>query len=395
MRITDVTVHTVNIPLEAPTLWIGGVNRSWTRTIVRMRTDEGIEGIAETGGGHGTRRQLELLKKAFIGEDPFNRQKVLAPFWYLPGHEGLNGMHAVQALETACWDIIGKALDRPLCQLLGGRLREHIPAVAYVMYRLRSPDGRGGERSPQQLVEHAQELVEALGVGTIKLKGGVLEPDKELAAVRALRAAFPDHRLRFDPNALWSAATAVRLGRQLEELELEWYEDPTSGLEAIGRVRQTVRIPIATNMYAIGLHQLASAIRHRAVDVELLDLQDWGGIVAATKGAATCEAFGVGVGLHSHGEAGIYTALCLHVAAALPTLPYAIDSFYHHQLQDLITEPHRYVDGGFQVPSGPGLGVEIDEDKLRSLERLNQEEGDRSWYEEQATKVTVRRPGAL
>jgi glucarate dehydratase len=395
MRVTDIAIHTVNIPLEAPTLWIGGVSRSWTRTIVRMRTDEGIEGIAETGGGDGTRRQLELLKEAFVGADPFDRQKILAPLWYLPGHEGLNGVHAVQALETACLDIIGKALDRPLCELLGGRLREHVPAVAYVMYRLHAPDGRGGERSPEQIVEHAQELVESLGVRTIKLKGGVLEPDEELAAVRALRATFPNHRLRFDPNALWSTATAVRIGRQLEELELEWYEDPAPGLEAIARVRQAVRIPIATNMYAIGLDQLGSAIRSRAIDVELLDLQDWGGTGAATKGAATCEAFGIGVGLHSHGEAGIFTALCLHVAAALPTLPYAIDSFYHHQPEDLITMPHCYVDGCFRVPIGPGLGVEIDEDKLRYLERLNQEEGDRSWYNEQATNVTARRPGAL
>jgi glucarate dehydratase len=395
MRISEISFHKVNIPLEAPTLWIGGVNRSWTRTIVRVRTDEGIEGLAETSGGEATMRQLERLREAFVGRDPFDCRVVTAALWYLSAHEGLSGTHALQALETACWDIIGKALDRPLCQLLGGRLREHVPAIAYVMYRLPAADGRGGERSPEQIVEHARELVAAHGVRTIKLKGGVLEPEEELAAVRALRDAFPDHRLRLDPNALWSLPTAVRIGRRLEELDLEWLEDPAPGIEAMARVRAAVRIPIATNMCAIGLSSLAGTIRSGAIDVELLDLQDWGGIAAAMKGAATCEAFQVGVGLHSHGEAGIFTALCLHLAAALPSLPYAIDSFYHHQVEDVITEPHRYIDGGFNVPSGPGLGVELDEDKLRYLERLNEQQGDRSWYEEQPAGLRNRRPGAV
>ena len=393
MRVTDVSFHKVNIPLEAPTLWIGGVNTSWTRTIVRMQTDEGIEGISETTGGDATLRQLHTLKELFVGEDPFDREKVLRNLWYVPTHEGLTGKHALQALETACWDIAGKVAGRPLCQLLGGQLRDHIPAIAYVMFRMETADGLAGEKTPEAIVDYTQRVVAAHGFETIKLKGGVLSPEAELATMRELRGAFPTQHLRFDPNGLWSGATAVRIGRQLEELDLEWFEDPVLGIEGMSRARRNVRIPFATNMCSFDLGQLSQAIRASAFDVQLIDIHDWGGVSAAMRGVATCEAFQIGVGLHSGGEAGISTALCLHLAAALPTLPHAIDSFYHHQIADVITEPHRYFDGGFAVPDGPGLGVEIDEDKLRHLEKLNEQEGDRAWYEEGGVTAETRYPG--
>jgi glucarate dehydratase len=299
----------------------------------------------------------------------------------------------VQALETACWDLIGKAVDRPLHQLLGGRMRDRIPMIAYLMYRLPSPSGGGGEQTAEQLVEHARALVAEHGLRTLKLKGGVLEPEEEYATVRALREAFPAHDLRFDPNALWTAETAVRMGRRLEELDLEWYEDPTWGVDAMSRVRRDVRIPFATNMCCVQLDQLPVAIRAGALDVQLLDVHDWGGLGQTLKGAATCEAFGLGIGLHSGGEAGVSTALYLQLAAALPKLPHAVDSFYHHQTEDVITRPHRYVDGCFGVPDGPGLGVELDLDQLRRLERLNEREGDRPSYGAFEAASELRYPG--
>ena len=392
MKITGVTFHKVNIPLLAPTLWIGGVNRAWTRTIVRMQTDEGLEGLAETSGGDATLGQLQALKEHFIGQDPFDRQKILNQFWYVPTYEGMSGKYAIQALETACWDLMGKALDRPLHQLIGGAVRQEIPTIAYVFFE---PDADGGIgiARPEQVVEAAAELVARHGLATIKLKGGVYEPEREVATVRALRDAFPDHLLRFDPNALWSVETTVRMARPLEDAGLEWLEDPCWGVEGMSRARRDVRIPFATNMCCVQLDQLPTAIRAGAIDIQLLDVHDWGGLTWTLKGAAVCEAFQLGVGLHSSGEAGISTALYLHLAAALPTLPHAIDSLYHHQSDDVITEPHRYLDGCFAVPEGPGLGVELDLEKLRHLESVNAAEGDTLSYTDFDRSNALRMPG--
>ena len=138
MKITGVQFHKINIPFEAPMLWSGGINRSWTRIVVRMQTDEGIEGIAETCGGDSTLVQLEALKGFFLGEDPFDRERILKNFWYVPTYHGNTGKYAIQALETACLDIMGKACGRPICQLLGGRMRTEIPMIAYMFYTSRS-----------------------------------------------------------------------------------------------------------------------------------------------------------------------------------------------------------------------------------------------------------------
>lgn len=367
MRILAASLHTVDLPLLAPTIWVGGVNTAWTRTILRLRTDDGLEGLAETDGSAATRLWLRMLTQHFDGADPFEWRQVLRRFAHVGGPSGPAWRHASQAFETACWDLMAKALDRPLHQLLGGALRSSVPAIAYVMYQ---PDSGSSAavRTAEQVVDHTAELVDEFGFETIKLKGGVHHPRQELEAAQKLRQAFPSHQLRFDPNALWSVETAVRLGHSFEPLGLEWYEDPCAGIEGMSRARADVRIPFATNMCCTSLEQLPTAIRGGAFDVQLLDVDDWGGLTALMKAAGACETFQLGTGIHSSGESGIGTALNLHIAASLTTFPHAIDSFYHLQASDVITEPHTIKDGSFSVPTGPGLGVTIDEERLKYLE---------------------------
>ena len=379
MRITGVRFHKINVPFEAPMLWSGGVNRSWTRIVVRMQTDEGIEGIAETCGGDATLLQLHAAKEFFLGEDPFDRERILKNFWYLPTYQGNTGKYAIQALETACFDIMGKATGRPLCQLLGGRMRTEIPMIAYMFFRGQGAGGQGGEQTPEALLEATLEIVARTGVRTIKVKGGVLDPESEFRATASIREAFPDHRLRFDPNSLWSVETSIRYGRRFEQLDLEFYEDPCWGIEGMSRVARALDVPLATNMCTLDLDEIPQTIRLGAIGVMLLDPCDWGGVTAFMKAAATFQVFQIGIGMHSGGEAGISTALQLQLAAALPVLPYAIDSHYHHQTDDVITKPHEYVDGCFRLPEGPGLGVEIDDERLARLEALNEREGDFSF----------------
>ena len=376
MRISDITFHKVNIPFEAPLRWSGGVEDGWTRCIIRMRTDDGLEGIGETQGGEPTLVQLHQIKEMFLGEDPFDLEHILKKTWWVPFYHGTTGRLAISGLEMCCWDLMGKATGRPLCQLLGGRLRTRIPFAAYIFYRHRSKDGLGGETTPDEIVEHTRDLVTKHGFRTIKLKGGVLPPEDEYRCTAALREAFPNHRLRFDPNGLWSVETSIRIGRRFEQLDLEYYEDPCWGIEGMSRARAAVRIPFATNMCVTNLDQLPVAIRLGAIDVLLGDSQEWGGIATVRRAAATCQTFQLGFNLHSGGECGISTAAYLQVAASLPVLPYALDSHYHHQTADVIKSPHVYVDGSFALPDGPGLGVEIDEARLAELEEVNRRDGD-------------------
>ena len=134
----------------------------------------------------------------------------------------------------------------------------------------------------------------------------------------------------------------------------------------MSRVAAALDLPVATNMCTLDLDEIPQTIRLGAIDVMLLDPCDWGGVGAFQRAAAAFQIFQVGIGMHSGGEAGISTALQVQLAAALPVLPYAIDSHYHHQTEDVITEPWQYADGCFRLPDGPGLGVEIDEDQLEA-----------------------------
>jgi glucarate dehydratase len=393
MRITGVDIHQINIPFEAPLIWSGGVSRNWTRCVVEMRTDEGLVGIGETVGWDTVAILIRQLEPFFVGEDPFDREKIMKNFWYVPMYQGMSGKYAMQVLETCCYDLMGKAVNRPLCQLIGGKLRDEVPFAAYVFYREEGPGGKGGERTAEQIVEHTRELCETHGFTTIKMKGGVYDPEEEFRTTLALREAFPDALLRFDPNALWSVETSIRIGRRFEALDLEYYEDPTWGIEGMSRVRKDVRIPAATNTCSIQLDLLPVAIRMGAIDVQLLDVHDWGGITNTLKALATCQTFQIGCCYHSGGEAGISTALYCHMGAAMSVVPHALDSHYHHQTEDVITEPFVYRDGCFRVPDGPGLGVEIDRDQLERLKRLREKEGERVFYSDLGTRADPRYMG--
>ncbi len=381
MKIKSIKATKINIPMVAPLRWSGGVEKGWTRTIVQVESDDGLIGLGETIGGQNVLHLIHELTPWWIGEDPFDLEKMVRKTLFVPFYYGISGRSAVAALDMACWDLMGKAIGRPVCQLLGGKVRTRIPVIAYLFYRQRGPDGVGGETTPEEMVAHTRDLINNYGSQTIKFKGGVFPPEQEFETLVALREAFPKHRLRFDPNAIWSVETSIRFGMKMLPLDLEYYEDPTWGAEAMARVRKDVPIPSATNMCVIGLDSVPEALRLHSVDVILGDCHEWGGILAVRKLAGLCEALKIGLNLHSGGEFGISTAAYLHIAASLPTLPYAIDSHYHHQTDDIIARPFRYVDGCMDLPEGPGLGVELDHDKFTKYARHNERYGDYAIYE--------------
>jgi glucarate dehydratase len=377
MKITDIKARTVSVPLEAPLRHAAGSHPGrFVRTIVQVFTDEGITGLGEVGGG-GTSlaAQFESVKKLLIGHDPFNiemlRWKVNNPILsvYMPM------LQVLAPIEFACLDIMGKATGRPVCDLIGGRVHDTIPFAAYIFYRYPN-DGAGGEETPDHIVSHAKELVGKHGFNSLKLKGGVFSPAHDVEVTHALRKAFPEAKLRVDPNCVWSVEDAVWVAKHIEGLDIEYYEDPVWGMAAMARVKAQTYMPLATNHIVVNFDQLAPAIQMKAVDVILIDPHFWGGITAAKRAAVICDTFGLGVSMHSGGELGVSLAAMLHLAASLSNIGFAADAHYHHVLDDIIKGGKmQYTDGAILVPSGPGLGVELDEEKMGIYEEAFRTQG--------------------
>ena len=379
MKITAIKPTTVTVPLEAPLRHAHGCHWGrFVRTIVQVFTDEEVVGLGEMGGG-GESAELAFqgLAPYLIGHDPFQlealRWKILNPTASL--YNNRIQLHA--AVEFACLDIIGKKLGVSCSELLGGRLRDRVPFAAYLFYRYRNAKtGLGGESTADDIVAHARALQSRHGFTTFKLKGGVYPPDHDIEAMHALGHAFPQASLRLDPNGIWSVEEAIRVAQAIEPLRNDYFEDPCWGLEGMRRVRERIRIPTATNQVVINFEQLSQCLIQRAVDVILLDTTFWGGLRQAHKAGGICEIFQEGVAVHSSGELGIQLATMLHLGATLPNLTFAADAHYHHLSDDIIQGGlMKYQDGGMAVPTLPGLGVELDENKLRQYSELYKELG--------------------
>jgi glucarate dehydratase len=379
MKITDLRVTSVTVPMEAPLRWSLGVETGTTRGLIEVQTDEDITGIGETYGGPAVENAIAVARPFVLGLDPLETgvlQHRLGVFCI--GYETSVPAIVRAGIEMACLDAAGKALGVPVSTLLGGQTRDRIEVSAYLFYRYRDAAGQiGGELSHESMLERTRELVRRHGFRTIKYKGGVLPPEQELELLRRLRKELPDAPLRWDPNAAWSVETSIRIGQRLlaEGIDLEYLEDPTLTLEGMSQVRKAVPIPLATNMCLVAWDQLAPGIRARSVDIILSDVHYWGGFRQNQRMIAVADAFQLGVGMHSDRELGISTAAMLHLAAATPYMRYAMDSHYHDQVDDVITAPFVYVDGSFRVPDGSGLGVTLDPEKVAKYRRLYEESG--------------------
>ncbi len=368
MKIQDIRVTTVTVPLEAPLRHANGCHWGrFVRTIVEVEADNGLIGLGEMGGGgESAEAAIRSLKGYLIGHDPARIEEMRFLVANPTASLYNNRTQILAALEFACLDILGQAWGVPVSEILGGRLRTHIPFASYCFFRYSHPGtGKGEVRTIEQVVENARALKRKHGFTTHKMKGGVFHPDYELEAYRALAAAFPQDRVRFDPNGVWSTEQAIRFGQAIEGLRNDYLEDPVYGLNGMRRTRHRIRVPLATNTVVVNFEQLAANVLHEAVDVILLDTTFWGGIRACVKAAGVCETFQFGVAVHSSGELGIQLATMLHLGAVIPNLTFAADAHYHHLTDDIIEGgPMRYEGGSIAVPATPGLGIKLDRDKV-------------------------------
>jgi glucarate dehydratase len=383
IRITPVAFR------DGPLLNAAGIHEPWAlRAILEVETSDGRIGLAESYGDAPMLAVLEQGRPHVLGLSPFAlntmQERLQAAIRPVPGavehtlapgsHAAKNAAKAISAFEVAMLDLQGQIVGAPVVDLLGGALRSEVAYSAYLFFKYAEhhghpygPDAWGEGISPEQVVAQARRMIALYGFQSIKLKGGVFEPQHEIACIRALHQAFPGMPLRLDPNANWSLATSKRAAEELDAL-LEYYEDPCPGLAGMAELARHTRLPLATNMVVTTMEEFRQNVEQKAVKVILSDHHYWGGLRATQQLARMCALWDLGISMHSNSHLGISLIAMTHVAAAIPNLSYACDTHYPWQDEDLVRGGRiAFQDGAVAVPTRPGLGVELDRDALAKL----------------------------
>jgi len=347
------------------------------RTIVELETDEGVTGIGETYGGAAPLAAFAAARSLVIGRDPYDltplrlaigsRVAEHAEGWAWEARR-FGPAALFSAIEVAALDAIGQSTGRRVCDLLGGPVRERVDFAAYLFFKHGGNDAWGEVLSPDAIVAEARTMRDRYGFRSLKLKGGVLDPEVEVQTIFCLREAFGSAvPLRLDPNAAWSVATAHSVATRLDGV-LEYLEDPVPGIDGMADVAAVAPMPLATNMCVTAFDHLPEAIAKRAVAIVLSDHHMWGGMRATVELGRICRSFGLGMSMHSNSHLGISLAAMTHVAAAVPEITFACDTHYPWQTEEVIVGGKLAIEGGaVALPAGPGLGVTLDRDAMGAL----------------------------
>ncbi|WP_299055871.1 enolase C-terminal domain-like protein [uncultured Nocardioides sp.] len=386
----------------------------FTRNIVVLTDSDGLVGVGEVPGGEAIRSTLVEAGDRLIGQEVAGFRSLLRGIGaaYASRDAGGRGLqtfdlrttvHVVTALESALLDLHGQHLGVPVAELLGdGQQRDRVPALGYLFFvgdRGRTdlaydagPDAGSDAADDWSRLRHeeamdadgvvalARAAQERYGFADFKLKGGVLPGEQEVEVVTALAAAFPEARVTLDPNGGWLLADAIRHGRALRGV-VAYAEDPCgaengfSGREVMAEFKRATGLTTATNMIATDWRQLGHAVRSGAVDIPLADPHFWT-MAGSVRVGQLCESWGLTWGSHSNNHFDVSLAMFTHAAAAVPGEITAIDTHWIWQDgQGLTRDPLRITDGHLTVPDAPGLGVELDEDRLAAAHKLYLAEG--------------------
>jgi galactonate dehydratase len=366
-------------------------------TFVVVRTDEGIEGVGEVRMINHTDALLGYLAEAVpnhvLGADPFEIEDLVGRMMRNDyARAGQIAMSGIACIETACWDIVGKALDQPVYRLLGGAVRDRIKAYANGWYTV--------ERTAEEFHAAARRVVDRgyralkldpFGAGAWELT--VEEQRHSLELVEAVRDAVgADVEILIEMHGRFTPSQAIRLARELEPFAPSWIEEPVppDNLKALRKVADHVSIPIATGERIHVRHEFRELLELQAADVIQPDLTMCGGINETRKIASWAESYYVLVAPHNVGGP-VSTAAALHLAAATPN--FKIQEHFNDFTEAFVKEAApgnpEIDDGFFPLPDGPGLGVTIDEDVIaehpRSAVHFNLFQDD--WQYRQALRV--------
>jgi glucarate dehydratase len=406
IKIKDLRIHSIAIA-DPPLRSSYGLHAPYAlRTIIEMESEDGIIGINETYGGEAPAGALQAIREKVLGNNPFRLTGLINPemkskhsgqdrsqTYLVPGENPLDETsRTYAAIEVACLDLIGKSIGMPVCDLIGGRVRDKVPFSAYPFYKHAGGGGEGDDKrddgygealTPESLVKQVKKMIAQYGFGSVKFKAGVLEPELEIETVKLMFQEFgPNVPLRIDPNSAWTVETSVKVGKALaRELSGGGYlEDPTAGIEGMGAVRKKllelgIDVPLATNVAVTSFADIPLSVKHDAVQIILCDHHYWGGMRQVQHLAKLAETFNIGLSMHSNSHLGISLMAMAHVAAATPHLTYACDTHYPWQSAiDEVVEGGRVPikNGCVEITDRPGLGVTLDYDQLkRGKERYN------------------------
>ena len=383
MEITDVTAMTVDVPLRelddhlgiGPYVTNHGQVDSMERVLVRVDTDEGVSGWGEMRTfltAAATESVIEDGVGPLIeGQSPFEVERLRRQVFI----EYTNIDLFFAAVETACWDIVGKSLEKPVYELLGGSTApEQTGAMNAAAADRESETDREVEFAfclgilpPEESRVKAREALDA-GFSVLKTKAG-RDWRQDVARIEAMHDEV-DGRLEFrlDPNQGWTPDQAVRVGAALEDagIYLQYMEQPirVNSHESLAALRQRLRQPIAPNEDTYIPQNIRSLIDAGAMDVAVLDLTPAGGIAGLRQQAAVVEDAGIPYTHHCAFDLGVRTAAILHATHGIPGFGLPPDTTYYAWEGDVIENPFEVTEGRMTVPDAPGLGVSIDTDTV-------------------------------
>jgi L-alanine-DL-glutamate epimerase-like enolase superfamily enzyme len=372
VRVTAVETRVISVPFKAPYVYSAGTTQGINSVIVTIRTDDGVTGIGEACGDRSVDAILGIVRSGaalLIGQDPFDLEAFLARFYRQAKWDDMRRFanQAVAGLEMALWDVIGKACNQPVYRLLGGLVQRRISFFGFIQ----------GD-SPEELADSARALVDD-GFTILYLKVG-RGLDRDIRAVRAVRESVgADIGLRIDANQAWSVGTAVRTLHALSEYAIEFAEQPISwsNLPGLAHIRASVPIQIAVDQGCFTEAEALAVVRGDAADVMVVGPHETGGLAALRRVVAFGEVAGIPVCRHATtGETGISTLATLHVLAS------AQDRIGGHQAVQQLLEADVLRDGSLTfeagmlaVPDAPGLGIELDDDRVARYEDLYRRSG--------------------
>ncbi|MGP9798230.1 enolase C-terminal domain-like protein [Halomonas sp. 86] len=386
---------------------LSGGHAPWfIRCVVILEDDAGNKGVGEIPSSAGILKGLEQCRDIVEGSRINNIKQTLNNARLALAKNGREergrqtfdlrvAVHVITGIESALLDLYGQTLQLPVADLLGqyGRQRDEVEALGYLFLlgdpgktdlpypQTSDPKDAWDEvryqeaLTPDAVASLAKAAFERYGFKDFKLKGGVLRGEEEADCIRALYEAFPEARLTLDPNGAWKLDEAVRVLDPIKHL-LSYAEDPCgqeesySGRETMAEFKKRTGLPTATNMIATDFKQLQYAVQLNAVDIPLADCHFWT-MQGAVMVGELCNEWGMTWGSHSNNHFDISLAMMTHVAAACPGEITAIDTHWIWQDGQRITKnPFLIRDGKIKVPTTPGLGIELDDDKLMEAHRL-------------------------
>ncbi len=379
MKIREVRATPVNIGYREPERWSQGHRLGVTSIVVEIETDKGVVGLGESVPAPSPEVTLGAIKSVtplLLGQDPRRVSQRWRDIQTVGGFGAFphTGNAALAGIEIACWDIVGKALGAPVHALLGGRVRDHVEFMAFVPYH---PDTRRIEAEARRYA--------AEGYRTLYIKGGFGE-EKDLAAMEAMRiGGGPGKKLRMDPNENWTPDVALRMVHALKSFDVQYIEQPTrlDRLEELGVLRRRSPIPIAANQSSWLNHNILDIISIGAADLVMTDPWQAGGIRAFHQAASLCEIAGVQVVYHSLAPLSIGTRAVMQVLASSTACSYAHQTYHQMLVDDVVKEPVRHPGGIEPVDDKPGIGAELDLEKMKAAHERYLKQGYLSAYAEE------------